>query len=99
MNLDLSRHAERRSRQRGVPHALLDALLANADVEAPAGSGCTVLRISRERLASAELRRSLGDACDRLGSLALIWSDATAEIVTVVHHKAGRAGRRYRRAH
>ena len=92
----LSRHAERRARQRGVPDGLIDLLLAHADVDAPAGSGCTVLRISRNRLAA--LRPRLGAAAERLSNLALIWSDRTAQVVTILRDHGTPAGRRYRAA-
>ena len=54
----LSTHAARRARQRGVNDALIDLVLAHADIDDPAGSGCTLLRISRERL--ADLRPRIG---------------------------------------
>jgi hypothetical protein len=96
--LALSRHAASRANQRGVPGRLIDALVANADLEHPVGGGCTVLRISRERLEGRDLRRTLGPACDRLRTLALVWSEQTSEVVTVLHDRGGAQGRRYRRA-
>jgi hypothetical protein len=97
--LALSRHATVRANQRGVTHEMLDALIAYADFEAPVGSGCTVLRFSRERLMDRDLRASLGTTIDRLQSLAVILADDTGEVVTVLHDHGRAEGRRYRRAH
>jgi hypothetical protein len=97
--LALTRHATLRAKQRGVTHAMLDAFVNYADLEAPVGRGCTVLRFSRERLMDRDLRASLGRTPDRLSSLALILADDGGEIVTVLHHRRGPGGRRYRRLH
>ena len=96
-SLKLTRHAANRANQRGVPHHLIDTLFENADVDAPIGSGCRLLRISRQRL--RDLRRALGSETDRLNRLAIIWSDDAAAVVTVLHHHDGRSGRRYRAVH
>ena len=45
----------------GVPHRLIDALMSYADFEAPVGGGCTVLRMTRDRL-------DVPDLTDRLGA-------------------------------
>jgi hypothetical protein len=95
--LALTRHATLRAQQRGVTHAMLDALIHNADVEAPVGGGCTVLRLSRERLMDRALRASLGPMADRLETLAVVLADETGEVVTVLRDHGGREGRRYRR--
>ena len=50
----LSKHAALRVQQRGVPHHLVAALMNHADFEAPVGGGCTVLRMTRERLSDPE---------------------------------------------
>ena len=91
-NQDLTQHAILRAQQRGVPHHLIDTLLENADIDAPVGGSCRLLRVSRRRLLDQSLR---GEA-DRLSRLAVVWSDHTSSIVTIVHHFRGRAGRRYR---
>lgn len=95
----LTRHATLRAKQRGVTHAMLDALIIHADLEAPVGGGCTVLRFSRERLNDPDLRASLGRTADRLKSLAVIFADDNGDVVTVLHDHGGSAGRRYRRPH
>lgn len=95
----LTRHGAARAAQRGVNGETLAALIAWADVEAPVGGGCTALRLSRRRLADRDLRAALGPCADRLSALAVVLSDDTGEVVTVLHPRAGAAGRRYRRAH
>jgi hypothetical protein len=97
--LALTRHATLRAKQRGVPHHLLDALLVYGDLDAPVGDGCSVVRLSRERLRDRDLRGRLGAAMDRLKSLAVIVADETGEIVTVMHDHGRTDGRRYRPRH
>lgn len=97
--IDLSAHAGVRVQQRGAPHHLIDALLEHADIDAPAGGGCRFLRVSRWRLQDRSVRAELGSRADRLARLVLVWNDATASIVTVLHHHEGLAGRRYRTVH
>ena len=96
--IDLSRHAQMRANQRGVPNNLLDVIMAYADVDAPVGGNCTVIRISRARLLDQDVRQAAGANIDRLKSLALVWSETSGQVVTVLH-EAGQAGRRYRRGH
>lgn len=98
-NLDLTRHAAVRANQRGVPHHLLRALIDHADIDAPADNGCRLLRFSKERLKDRALRAEIGVETDRLATLAVIWSDSDSRVVTVLHHRAGRLGRRYRAVH
>ena len=95
----LSHHAERRANQRGVPHFIIEVLLAQADIELPVGNGCSALRLSKTRLQDRELRENLGADLDRLAGLAVICADDTGEIVTVLHDWGGTDGRRYRRVH
>ena len=95
----LTRHAARRSRQRGVTSRMLKAMIAWADLEVPAGDGCTILRFSRERLQDRELRGELGPLADRLGSLVMILAGDADDVVTVLRLRRGGAGRRYRCAH
>jgi hypothetical protein len=96
--LSLSSHAVRRANQRSVSRRTIDALVAHGDVECPVGSGCTVIRFSRDRLKDASLRGTLGGSIDQLKSLAVILSE-DGEVVTVLHDRGGTAGRRYRGRH
>jgi hypothetical protein len=95
LSAQLSHHASVRANQRGVPHALMDALIAHADLEVPVGKGCVALSLSRRRLDDRELREKLGADLDRLGGLSVVCSDDSGEVVTVLHDW-GRQGRRYR---
>jgi hypothetical protein len=74
---------------------MIDALVAHGDVERPVGSGCTVIRFSRDRLKDASLRGAIGGSIDQLKSLAIILSE-DGEVVTVLHDHGGAVGRRYR---
>lgn len=98
-HFSLSIHAEVRANQRGITHQMISDLITHADIEAPVGSGCTVLRVSRDRLKDRTLKGELGSNPDKLGALALIWSEDTGEIVTVLVDRGGAKGRRYRKPH
>lgn len=87
-----SEHSQTRASQRGVTARFVDDILIHADVEHPIGDNCILLRVSRQRSARLNID-------DRLGRYALIWSDDTARIVTVMPLHDGPAGRRYRRKH
>jgi hypothetical protein len=85
----LSRHAARRYRQRGFTKERMAALLDWADIDRPIGSNCRLIRVSRrvsQRLPGGE----------RLANAAVIVSDHTGEIVTVLSIHQSRSGRRYR---
>ena len=61
----LSFHACRRAQQRGVPTHLVEAILTHHDAEHMAGSGCRVLRVSRQALsggAPSDVSRRTADA-------------------------------------
>lgn len=89
--MDLTFHALRRQQQRGITSERLRALLANADIDRPAGRNCRLLRISRKNA------RTIRDG-DKLSGLAAVVSDDTGVIVTVLHVCTGHRGRWYRRA-
>ena len=85
-----SKHAERRIRQRGATLADVRQLLENADIDVPVGGNCRALRVRRHTARFLE-------GGDRLHRYAVIVSDETGDIVTVLHHRRGRRGRRYRK--
>lgn len=89
MNTNLSRHAKQRMTERGIDAALLNKALEHADIERPAIGNCRLYRVTKR------LSKSLGD--ERLSRFAVIWSDDTAQVVTVVLHHEGQAGAIYRR--
>lgn len=91
MELEITRHARRRMQQRGVTARFVEKLFEHADVECASTDNCRLYRVTRNRA------RSLGD--EKLGRFALIWSDNTAQVVTVLPIFAGRAGAHYRRKH
>jgi hypothetical protein len=95
----MSKHACTRANQRGITHQMISDLIAFADVERPAGDGCTVLRVSRRGLEDRDLRKQLACNPDKLASLALVWNGESCEVVTVLVDHGGAKGRRYRRAH
>lgn len=95
MTMSLSHHASVRANQRGIPHALLQTLIEQADVETPVGGGCYALRVSRRRLQDIDVRLSFGGLVDRVPKLAVICSGDDGSIVTVLHDH-GAVGRRYR---
>ena len=61
MTFALTQHAVVRTQQRGVPHHLIDTLMSFTEFEAPVGGGCTILRMTRDRLDDLDL-------ADRLNS-------------------------------
>lgn len=95
----LSKHAAIRANQRGITHKMLEDLLACADVEAPVGGGCSVLRVSRERLRDRTLKAQVATRPEKLASLAVVWSDETGEVVTLLVDHGRPRGRRYRARH
>ena len=88
--LGLSKHAEKRSQQRGAKPELIELVLNHADIEVPVGSNCQALRVSRRTARGLNLG-------DRTHRYAVIVSDDTDEIVTILPTERGRRGARYRR--
>lgn len=91
MDLNITRHARQRMQQRGVSLPFLHKFLDHADVERPSTANCRLYRVTRKRA------KALGD--DRLGRFAIIWSDDSGQIVTVLPISSTRAGAPYRRIH
>ena len=88
--LRLSKHAEKRSRQRGAKPGFIELVLNYADIEVPVGSNCRSLRVSRRTAHRMKLD-------DRVHRYAAVVSDDTGEIVTILPTEHGRRGARYRR--
>jgi hypothetical protein len=93
-----TRHATIRARQRGIGSDRLDAFLSLADTEAPVGSGCVALSISRRLKRDRDIRAAFGPMLDRIADLALVMAE-DGSVVTVMHDHGHAAARRYRRAH
>lgn len=89
----LSRHAQRRCQQRGITRQVLWILLDHHDLDRDVGGNCRVLRMSRKRARVTSLDFD-PQIAGRLERLAVIMSDETGEIVTVMHDTA--KSRRYR---
>lgn len=87
--IPLTQHAATRCAQRGIREGFLDELIRLADVDTPIGSNCRLFRVSRKAL-------KRGDTDGKFGRYAVIWSDDSQSIVTVMPLRSGRAGRRYR---
>lgn len=85
----LTRHAERRCRQRGITGDRLSALLENADVDHPIGGDCHVLMVSHERSRTIK-------GGERLRFAAIC--TAAGEVVTVFHLHGSKATRYLRAA-
>ena len=89
--MKLSRHAEKRSQQRGAKPGLVELVLNYADVEVPVGSNCQALRVSRRMARGLNLG-------DRVHLYAVVVSGDTGEIMTItLSTERGCRGARYRR--
>jgi hypothetical protein len=64
--------------------ALIDAVLAWADLRDELGGGRVLLRLSPARLAEPGLRRELGAEAGRLGDLAVIWDERDDSLFRVL---------------
>lgn len=92
----ISRHARQRSQQRGIPLSLVEKIVDYHDRDAAVGDDCRVLRVSRK--AARTFAATSGDrqTAERLPDIAVVWSDKTGRVVTVIHDGGNRAARRYR---
>ena len=64
--------------------ALIDAVLAWADLRDDLGGGRVLLRLSPARLAEPRLRRDLGADAARLGDVAVIWDERDDSLFRVL---------------
>lgn len=88
----MSSHAQHRCQARGLRQTFIGAILVNADVDRPIGDNCRIIRVSRQRAQHLNID-------DRLGRYAVIWSDDSARIVTILPLYEGTSAARYRRCH
>lgn len=93
---NMSRHALQRSQQRGVPLQMIAAVLERHDLDFEIGDDCRVLRVSRSAAAAIPTSRTSRQITEKLAELAIIWSDRTNQVVTVLHDDGQRSARRYR---
>lgn len=87
----ISKHAIRRMQQRGITKNFLTQILNHADIERPANDNCRLYRVSK--------REAVALGNERLSRVAIILSDDSAQIVTVVPISRGRRGAIYRKHH
>lgn len=92
----MSQHARLRSQQRGIPLSLVENILDHHDREAAVGDDCRVLRVSRAAARSFAVAGGNWQTAERLPRVAVVWSDRTSRVVTVIHDGANRTARRYR---
>jgi hypothetical protein len=93
--LFLTRHAERRAKERGLPWRIVSAICANSDRQTPVGGGCVSLMVSRSEL--QDLAGSISaDDRERMQGVAVVVDAETETVVTVLHVNR-RNGSRYRR--
>lgn len=95
-NPRMSRHAATRGQQRGIKPSMVSRILMESDVDLHAGGGCRTYFVSKKRLAQLERTCPHEQAFEKLNKIAVVWSELTGEVVTVLRH-AARSGRRYRR--
>ncbi len=86
----ISKHAQRRMKQRGVSLSDVEFLLKSADREVPVGDNCLALSVSRGWL-QREGRRSM-----RLENLVAVVRDDWQMVISVIH-ATGQQGRHYRK--
>lgn len=87
--ISLTQHASLRCAQRGIRSEFLDDLIRLSDLETPIGSNCRLFRVS-PRAGRQHAER------DRLSRYAVIWSDNSQSVVTILPVQRGRSRRRYR---
>ena len=73
----MTRHALQRCQERGLRNSFVQTILDHADLDEAAGDNCRRLRVSSTRAQQLNVD-------DSLTRYALIWSDDTARVVTVL---------------
>jgi hypothetical protein len=63
---------------------MISAVLAFADIHRDLGAGRTLMRISHERAARADLILLLGRDVERVVDLGLVWNDREDQIVRII---------------
>jgi hypothetical protein len=70
--------------------ALINAVLAYADIQLDMGGGKLMLRMSPERMADPVIRRPLGREAARLGEISVIWDEREDQIFRIIDSAYGR---------
>ncbi len=77
-----------------VSGAMISAVLDFADIHRDLGGGRTLLRLSPERVARADVILRLGRDAERAADIGMVWNDREDQIVRVIDDAALRASRR-----
>jgi len=80
-----------------VPDRLIALVMDHHDIEFDINDDCRLLRLSRKMAVAVAMSEQAPSDGTKLASFALIHSDRTGCVVTVLRDHAGRSGRRYRR--
>lgn len=86
----LTHHAKIRCAQRGIQKTFLSMLMSISDIEIPIGNNCRLLKVSYQKALGHRQR-------DKLCKYAVIFSDTSNVIVTVMPIHLSKAGNHYRR--
>ncbi len=78
---------------RPVSAAMISAVLAFADIHRDMGAGRTLMRLSPERAAKADVILLLGADAERATDLGLVWNDREDQLMRVVDDAALRETR------
>jgi len=70
--------------------ALINAVLAYADIQLDMGGGKIMLRMSPERMTDPVIRQPLGREAARLGEVSVIWDEREDQIFRIIDSVQGR---------
>jgi hypothetical protein len=90
---DMSRLACQSWHVRPVSAAMISAVLAFADIHRDVGGGRTMMRLSPERAAKADVILLLGGDAERATDVGLVWNDREDQLIRVVDDAALRETR------
>lgn len=70
--------------------ALINAVLAYADIQLDMSGGKIMLRLSPERMTDPVIRQPLGREASRLGEISVIWDEREDQIFRIIDSAYGR---------
>jgi hypothetical protein len=70
--------------------ALINAVLAYADIQLDMGAGKIMLRMSPDRMTDPVIRQPLGREAQRLGEISVIWDEREDQIFRIIDSAHGR---------
>jgi hypothetical protein len=71
--------------------ALINAVLAYADIQLDMGGGKLMLRMSEDRLTDPVIRKPLGREAARLADISVIWDEREDQIFRIIDSSPGRS--------